>query len=288
MKRPLIELNYVYSKIAPGAPMVYSGDIFDDGWREQKIPPELINLVLEYLPPGYGIPGQHDLPHHRLEDIKKSAFWTLVKAGKITYLDPKVVHIHEPTNKLALIGFPWGKEVRPLTHPDGQIFKGKIKLAVIHDYCWMGDHSFPGAPEEKNVSHWNAILEGYDVAVFGDNHKGFTYYNHSLKRYASFRNGGTFMIRKADEIDYKPTIGLLTNRKRWINYNLDVSQDVYNVEHLVDTKEGEDIDVEEVKKAIEGLGDAAVDFVAVMQQVANKQKLPIREIITRGMASRNK
>ncbi len=42
-------------------PLVIAGDLFDDGWRERRCSPALINLALTYLPDQcYGIPGQHD------------------------------------------------------------------------------------------------------------------------------------------------------------------------------------------------------------------------------------
>jgi hypothetical protein len=31
----------------------------------------------------FAVPGQHDLPYHRMEDLMKSSFWTLVEAKVI-------------------------------------------------------------------------------------------------------------------------------------------------------------------------------------------------------------
>ena len=72
MLRPLVELRTLAT--LHNCPIVYAGDIFDK-WNS---PPELINFAIEHLPKGHAIPGQHDLPLHNYEDIRKSAYWTLV------------------------------------------------------------------------------------------------------------------------------------------------------------------------------------------------------------------
>jgi hypothetical protein len=68
-------------------PIVYVGDI----WDHYRQPPEAINWAIRELPKGYAIPGQHDLRHHNYEDIKKTAYWTLMEAGVI--LDMRPWHI---------------------------------------------------------------------------------------------------------------------------------------------------------------------------------------------------
>ena len=55
-------------------PIICAGDVFD----RPNPPIELVNWAIRTLPTMYSVPGQHDLVHHNLSDIKKSAYWTLV------------------------------------------------------------------------------------------------------------------------------------------------------------------------------------------------------------------
>lgn len=143
-------------------PVICAGDIFD----RYNAGPELINFALAYLPRMYAIPGQHDLPHHSYEDIRKSAYWTLVEAGKILNLEPgKPVGV----GVMQLWGFPWGTPVEPCPETPHL----GIDVAVVHQYVWMKEHGYPGAPEENRVKNFLGKIVGYDAVVVGDNHKGF-------------------------------------------------------------------------------------------------------------------
>src|ERR1700761_1543949 len=77
MERPWKQVK----KLAGNCPIVCGGDFFNDGWRPHNCPPELINWAIDVLPSSiFSVAGQHDLKHHRVETIKETAFWTLVKA----------------------------------------------------------------------------------------------------------------------------------------------------------------------------------------------------------------
>lgn len=70
MARTLDELAGIASHYY--VPILCAGDVFDR-WNS---PPELINFAIKHLPPMHCIPGQHDLPNHSLEDIRRSAYST--------------------------------------------------------------------------------------------------------------------------------------------------------------------------------------------------------------------
>ena len=147
-------------ELAFDVPVIYAGDVFDR-WN---VSPELINWVIDNLPHGYAIPGQHDLPLHQYEDVNRSAYWTLVKAGVIEDLEygkPIVVN-----DRLVLYGFPWGKKILSLADP----IKGKLNVAVVHAYCWKAGYCYPGASQSVGVAEMSKMLSGYDAATFGDNH----------------------------------------------------------------------------------------------------------------------
>lgn len=186
MARQLRELK----ELAEGIPILCAGDVFDK-WNS---PPELINFAIDELPHMYCVPGQHDLPHHNLEDIRKTAYATLVKAGVITNIvEPVVI----AGSRIVAYGAPWGRSI-----PSPEPIKGKLQVLVAHMYCHKNGFGFPGAPKEQNVTVLSHDTNCFDAAVFGDNHKGFLYKERIL-------NHGTFYRRKMDEVNYQPQVGLL-------------------------------------------------------------------------------
>ena len=71
---------------AGNLPIFCAGDIFDR-WNA---PPELINFALRNLPDDMlCVPGQHDLPNHRLDEKHRSGYGVLSNAGKIEDLSNK-------------------------------------------------------------------------------------------------------------------------------------------------------------------------------------------------------
>ena len=171
MKRPLDEVRLLQSKYQ--CPVIGAGDIFNRWFaNDSKGAPELINFALEFLPDMIAIPGQHDLPLHNYNDIKKSAYWTLVQAGKITNLLPFTHKDFSLTiNNIILYGFPFGSPIQPLVRKANTL--GKIHVAVVHQYVWIDEHSFPKALRKDKIKGKRKEWKGYDAIVYGDNHKGF-------------------------------------------------------------------------------------------------------------------
>lgn len=244
-------------------PVICAGDIFDR-WNA---PAELINFALAYLPRMYAVPGQHDLPHHSYEDIRKSAYWTLVEAGKIVNLEPgKPLGV----GTMQLWGFPWGTPVEPCPET---AYLG-LDVAVIHSYLWTekSRSGYPGAPKEKRLVVYAKKLKGYDAAVFGDNHKGFQSFVPSLG--CRVLNCGGYMRRKSDERDYQPTVGLLRSDGTITRYKLDVSEDKFLdsgdiPQSLRDNNIGFDTFLEELS----AFGDAAINFNEAVHRLLEREKV---------------
>lgn len=252
-------------------PIICAGDVFDK-WNPS---PSLLNLALDIIPDDrgfYAIPGQHDLPYHRYEDIKKSAYWTMVKAGKITHIDG----VYAMNRGFILHGFRWGEPVRPLVYSR----KG-LHLAVVHAYIWRRGFSFPNAPENATVSEWNPKLRGYDAAVFGDNHKGFLAIQ---KHPCNILNCGTLMRRKIDEIDYHPCVGILNKDKSIIRYRLDTSKDKFICADK-DLCQVEDQDFTDFIEELKTLADKGLDFAEILHQRVNDGSISdgARQVILQAM-----
>jgi len=274
MARPLNEISALQRKF--DCPVICAGDIFER-WNS---PPELINFALDNLPDDmYAIPGQHDLPLHRYDDIEKSAYWTLVQAEKIYHLEEDDL-TNIASSELTLYGFPYGKKVTPIS-----IQSKFLQIAVVHEYRCIKGKDFLKAPGESYLCMNEKNLIGYDVIVFGDNHQGF---RKLVNVDSTIFNCGTLMRRKSDEIDYKPQVGLLL--KSGIEpyhvepYYLDTSNDKC-LEIQTETGIKASLDMKAFIKELEKLGDTDLDFYDAMKQYLKKNKVreSICSIILRAM-----
>lgn len=267
MARPLRELKRLAEKY--NAPVICAGDVFDDGWRANKCPPELINFALDNLPDMYAICGQHDTFHHRLEDIKRSAFWTLVKSEKLTYLEPgKPVEVMGRC-PIRLYGFPWGIPITPLKQPHDMF----IEVAVVHAYIWRKGKGFIGAPEEQRLSKYLPKLVGYDVAVVGDNHISWESAPKTDKFGSFVFNVGGFQRRRVDEKDHRPRLGLLHDDGTITSYYLKTDKDRF-VEDEESPKGTSLLDgAEDFLDELRGLTDAAISFQDAVRKWMDKENV---------------
>lgn len=259
--------------ITYNCPIVVAGDIFDR-WNP---PPELINFAIKALPKCYAIPGQHDLPNHSYNDIRRSAYWTLVEAGVVENLFPGIRYEVGP---LAMYGFPWGEALEPCKEP-GTTFV--TTLAVIHKYIWSRklNTGYQGAPEEALGNRMIAKLKGFDAAIFGDNHIGFDVSE-------GVYNCGCLIRRKVDENGYQPNVGLLRANGCIERVPLESSkQDVFiSYDEAVAKFISRDADdIEAFVQGLANLTEATVDFREAVAQFFTSAKVSggVRKVILEAM-----
>lgn len=275
MERPINEIKGLMDKY--NCHLIVAGDLFDKFGPS----PTLLNWCLDVLPEMYAIPGQHDLPHHRYEDIERSAFQTLVKAHIILSLKPGV-EVY-PGRKLILWGVPWGYDlvnIKPSFAGDPW-----IKLAVLHRYVWDKGNKHPGATQEQHVSalREELIRNGYTHAVIGDNHKGFL----SGIEVPIF-NCGTLMRRKADERDYRPWVGLLHADGSITPHCLDCSEDKWIAEPLNSEMLQRSENAEDMQALIDELNateQCALTFAGALLEYMESHKVSpaVRDIIVKSL-----
>lgn len=238
-------------------PVVCAGDIFDK-WNS---PPELINFALKYLPFMYAVYGQHDLPFHNPKLLKRSAFWTLVTAGKVNLLRPNKPREVGP---IRLHGFPWGSELKPLERGHDLL----IEVAVIHHYVWSQKYNcYLGARGEDYVGKMRKHLKGYDVCHFGDNHK--------FLQVQTVFNPGTFIRRKLDERGHTPCVGLLYSDGEVGAVAFDTRTDQF-LEPADLPLTSNDIGMEGFIEELLDLADGAVNFAESVKRILNRDKVPDR------------
>lgn len=246
MQRPLHELHALSEEHE--AIIICSGDLFDR-WNS---PPELINFAIRNVPAMWCIPGQHDLPNHRYDDIRRSAFWTLVECEQIRMLDP--VTPRRFGRELTVTAFPWGFDVGPLEESLRETLPDAVHLCVAHSYIWKQGYGFPGAPEDKRLGAYREVLQTYDAALFGDNHSGFL----ATARDCNVLNNGTLMRRRSDEFKYRPHVGLLRRSGKIDLHYLDTSADKF-AEDVQATDSGEvSTDLRRFIRALERLSSSSL------------------------------
>ncbi len=235
-----------------------SGDLFD---RHNSYP-AVINMALANMPQVYAVPGNHDLPNHVYEDVHRSAYQTLVEAGKLIDLKPG-----EPisVNNLRLHGFPFDSAVKSFDNPHNLA----LEVAVIHAYCWYDRKKYPDAPETHHASKWTKKLKGYDIAVFGDNHIPFEIGSDSQ---CTIFNCGSLQRRRSDERDYRPSVGLLHDNGRVERHYLDVSADKFTDAVSYNNSEESNGDIEGFVAELAELGDKVLDFPAAIDLAMEKRK----------------
>lgn len=188
-----------------------AGDVFDR-WN---MPPELINWALEKLPTMFAVPGNHDLPSHRIDLAHRSAYGTLVRAGKVIELGPKPVW----TSELMLYGRPFGGLVPKRDRKTPFC----LHVLVTHQYLWVPGTQHHEATRATRLSKSAREFRAFDVVVVGDNHQGF---DRVLKNGTRVVNCGTLLRRKSNEAAYRPRVGLLHPSGEVSSYELDTSEDI--------------------------------------------------------------
>lgn len=242
-------------------PIICAGDVFDR-WNS---PPELINFAIANLPPMYAIPGQHDLPHHRIEMVHKSAYGTLVAAGIVTSLIEEVCDIGE---HLRVFPYPWGMEHRPIC----AVEPGRTELVLVHAFCYPSqEYAYTGAPKEQHVNGYKELLAGHDAALFGDNHMGFV----AKVAGCNVLNPGGLMIRKSSERARVPLVGVLYEGGAIEVFPLETRDDVYlDDDELAEKTALLAFDATHWIEELEGLDPEDLDFVGCLQQSLSRNDLP--------------
>jgi len=258
MAKPLHELDELAYKYK--VPILCSGDVFDK-WNSSA---ELINFALENLPEMWAIPGQHDLPFHLYKDIQKSAYWTLVKSGKIHNLIPG--HTFQIENEFRITGFPWGYPVTP-----SEKRNGSLDIALVHEYIWTKNKGFPTAPQTSYVK--KARTNGFDIISYGDNHQSF----EIIGREGTIWNNGGFMKRHKDEISHAPRVGLVMSDRTIQSHYLNTEGEMYMKTQAAD-KFTEGPKMDKFFDSLEGLGASELDFDKSIKEYT-KTKLISKPVI---------
>jgi len=260
----LSELQVKYN-----VPVLIAGDIFDK-WDS---PAELINFAIDRFPSNVmAIPGQHDLPHHELGEMDRSAYGTLCRSNvrgfdNLTY----------PTalcDGWEVVPFPWGVALASLGEID-EITNSKT-IALAHHCVWSATSGtgYKGAPEGGEWKRVRKSLAGFDVAVFGDNHKALT--DSHVAVGPRIYNCGFFMPRNVKEKGIQPVAGLLRRdgyighhklqtykQAKWVEIEDEAAPEEYDQDmaDMLDKLEGQDDQRIDFREALERAIDSGIDLL---------------------------
>ena len=267
--RPLKQLSALQERY--DCPVVMAGDLFD----RFNEPAELINFAIDMFPRNvWAIPGQHDLAHHGYSRIHKSAYWTLVKSGVISNLEPD--QPNQISDEVACYGYPWGFDPEPIVPS-----KHGLTIAAIHAFVWKGRSTgHPGAPDDSKVQKWRERLQGYHVAVFGDNHIPFM-----SGRNPTIFNCGCFQRRTKAEIPTQPGVGLLYVDGSVATVPFNVSEDIFlNTNTLRSVESRSELSglVDQLSSLTD---DTSLDFASTVREILKESKCSsgVRSLVLRAI-----
>lgn len=144
----------------------------------------------------YLVPGQHDLPNHRLELWEKSAIGVLEASKAINVIREGYVEL----DGFVIYGCPYGEDIPKPTHtlaPQQRLIC-MAHMMVIEDRKLWPDQSAPtGLKILKNNP-------SYDLILTGDNHNSFI----ASDGRRVLVNPGSMTRHKADQIDHRPRVYL--------------------------------------------------------------------------------
>ena len=251
-----VQYNYLQQMIEIAVkndvPIFIAGDIF----HTPEVSLKLLNGVMlnfTNAPTIYAVAGNHDLPHHNYNNIYNSAYGSLVISDKIINIGiHETIEIHFRRKRLKAWGFPYGTDLIGI-EKDPDI----CNIALAHKFCWFGKNGHKQADERNRADQLAKQLEGFDVAVFGDNHIGFLH-----ERDIDVFNCGCMIPRRLPEQLLTPQVGLLYSDNRIKAIPLDNSRDKWKDKiELPENPATSSLDVYSIFEGMENLpAESKVDF----------------------------
>lgn len=222
------KIKFILKKsIEHKAPIIVAGDIGDKPKWENWLLRKYISMFKSHQEKIYVLPGQHDLPDHRLDQLNQSALGVLVASKAVVPLLRELV-----ISDCLIVPFPFGKKIKSY-HCS---IKNKKSIAIIHTLVsrtklWSKQENFISA---KNLLKKN----NYDFIISGDNHQSF----YECYKDKTLINPGSLMRTTIGQQDHLPRCYLINLTKGSIQKifipikSLDV---VFNIEKVKNKNEND-------------------------------------------------
>ncbi len=210
---------------------------------------ELLNWAIELLNDAYiiTIPGQHDLPNHRLDKVEEAGLGILDKALKQFILlggeeEPEPQEI----TPIRLFSYPYSCSIDTI-----RTNYATKKVAIIHQMVIKSQNNKLWNDQKANSA--KGLLKKfpcYDLIVSGDNHQSFAveYEGRWLV------NPGSIMRMTAAQIQHRPSVYLWWAESNTVERHLlPIEDNVIDTSHIEESKERD----ERIEAFISKLPDTA-------------------------------
>jgi len=237
-------------------PIFDCGDLLDT----YKISPYLEGWLIDNLPNRlFTIPGNHDLPNHRIVDLEKSSLNVLEKAKKVNLFlleGNNNFKISYETDYFKVTGFYYGEFLNNGTDFHKKTRKSKIDIALVHEFISLD--KFPGSITPEQLTE---KLPGFDFIFCGHNHLNFADYVNDCQ----VINIGSMLRMDADQIDFEPGFYVMYEDTKIERILFNIEKNVIDRKYL-DIKKNEENKMNAFVESLSGKHEFGNNF---QQNLAN-------------------
>lgn len=207
-------------------PIFVAGDLSEDAQWPNWLLRWFIHKIKKYKVQIYVIPGQHDLPYHRLKNWKKSGIGVLGTSGIIKLIGieqkeiPEIVGIAHHW----VVPFPFGYPISTIEEekPNEPMVAVSHQMVVRDKALWPGQGALRG-------SHLLKKFPEYKLILTGDNHNPFV----TRRKEQLLVNPGSMVRLKADQINHRPRVYLWYSEENKVRrVYLPIEKGVVSREHI--------------------------------------------------------
>jgi len=211
------------------ASILVAGDLGDKSKWENWLLEKYIKKFKAHSQKIYVLPGQHDLPNHRLDKLSESGLGVLVAAKAIEEL--KILWPKNIGEISTMYNFPFGHHIKM---PSSFAPTHRKNIAIVHQLIvqsklWAS---------QENFIYAESLLKKfpcYDLIVSGDNHQSF------VEKYKDriLVNPGSIMRSTVAQYDHQPKIYLWCaegNSVEEIEIPIVLSKDVFDLSRSEEIK----------------------------------------------------
>jgi len=207
-------------------PILIAGDLGNEAQWPNWLLRWFTFKVKKYGVKIYAIPGQHDLPYHRLRHWKKSAIGVLGTAKVINLIGIKGHFAPKEIKSFDLIPFPYGRPIVPIMKGASSL-KSEPMVAMSHQMV-IDRRLWPGQVAIKGHQLLRQFPE-YKLILTGDNHTPFVFkYEDRI-----LVNPGSVFRQEADEVNHRPRVYLWYSKSNTVKaVYIPIKKGVVSREHI--------------------------------------------------------
>ena len=193
-------------------PLLVAGDIGDKSQWPNWLLEKIISMINEYDIKIICIPGQHDLPEHRISAFEKSGVGVLHTGNTIECIGifkekNQIINCHFASKFISekynfhITPFSYGTGIKDLGYRTKYETPNMPMICMTHQMVLENKPLWPG----QEAPRGNALLKKfpeYDLILVGDNHNPFVS-DHNGRLLV---NPGSMMRMTAAQINHKPRV----------------------------------------------------------------------------------